>query len=74
MIFIFAGNINQFYEFCLEADISPTCYNIKYLSSEHDLYGQNDMSIVEYGTWDKRKDCNNIVKLIESLRSAGRIR
>lgn len=67
MIFIVAGNYQQFRAWCLDNHRSPQDPKITFISegaAPRYLYGTRDPQVLWYGTWQQRKDINEIIECV----------
>jgi hypothetical protein len=75
-IFVIAGNYDQFKSFrrtlistMIEQDIDVRQTNIVYVD-KHNLYGYDDIWGYKVGTWQQRKDLDDICMMLSTRRSS----
>ena len=56
MIYILAGNKDEYMHFLNEAGLSEDCINVSYLDNVNILKNNNAKYIIQYGTYKTRKD------------------
>jgi hypothetical protein len=59
MIYVLAGNHNQFKEYVREQSKDPRGY--KYIGRREALYGVRNVEVVKVGTWNRRDDIAEIL-------------
>ncbi len=66
MKFILAGNPKEFFKWCAINNENPHLGNrVRFIHDKDVMLGRINPEVIKYGTWNTRKDADEILKIIE---------